>query len=376
VLRTWLLVFAVAGIGIAAAVNGLRGGDDPAHESREPGGETEIAGADVPAPGALPGSLTFLDGECRLQRLDFAVLTLDGAAAPAGCSLWVSPTGDRAVLAAGSGVERDAWLYRLDTGGVPAPLGSFPGDPSWSPDGARIAWCKSTTTSVLTLDVGTVEELPGCQPRFAPTGDLLSVAEEDGEQELLRNGERLLGGEELRSGFPPASGPVKVLGYDERADGLLAVAVASGLDGDLSPAVPAEGELSSAGPFGVVNVRPEGAYRRFVLQLWRGHRLEQAVSLRGLAYPFVNLAFGELVRFGPQGDELAIGSSGVGVPVMLVDVETLEPRLRPTVQQGFSWSPDGAWFALAGSGGISIAGAVRDLPAYVLPLQASSLAWR
>jgi hypothetical protein len=375
VVRSLLVIGVVVAVGIAAVVHGVLGGDDGTRAAEpQVAAEAEVAGVDVPQPGALPGSLAYLDGECRLQQLDFAALTTQEGPASRSCAYWLSPAGDLAVVTSGS--DRGGRVHRLDADGTSAPLETFEGEASWSPDGTRIAWCSSSTTSVLSLRDGVIESVRGCRPAFAPSGDLLSVTEADGEEELLRNGDSMLGPHELRSGFPPAAGPVTVLGYDERSDGLLAVAVASGFEPRPPLDAESDSDLASAGPFGAVNARPDGAYRRFVLQLWRGRELEQVVSLRGLAYPFVNLAFGELVRFSPRGDELAIGSSGVGVPVMLVDVETLEPRLRPTVQNGFSWSPDGAWFALADQLGIRVAGAVRDLATYVLPIQASSLAWR
>ena len=61
---------------------------------------------------------------------------------------------------------------------------------------------------------------------------------------------------------------------------------------------------------------------------------------------------------------------------MLLDAATLRPLLRPLVQQGFAWSPDGAWFALAAADGVRIAGAERSQPAYVLPVAATTIAWR
>jgi hypothetical protein len=185
-----------------------------------------------------------------------------------------------------------------------------------------------------------------------------------------------------------------VLGYDVRGDGLLALAVAArpAADGDLL-VLGRQGEgvagqslvagsggggldvLPERGP-GPFAVRVQPGQPKLVLELWRGAELAEAVSLRGMAYPFANLGFGEVVRFSPRGDELALGSYGVGAPLLLLDVARLEPVLRPTIQRGFAWSPDGAWFALASAAEVRIAGALRSEATFVLPLEAATLAWR
>jgi hypothetical protein len=60
---------------------------------------------------------------------------------------------------------------------------------------------------------------------------------------------------------------------------------------------------------------------------------------------------------------------------MLLDVGTLRTLLRPTVQNGFDWSPDGAWFALSRGREIALSGGVRSDPAYILPIESATLAW-
>jgi len=201
------------------------------------------------------------------------------------------------------------------------------------------------------------------------------------------DGAVLLDEEALRQPLPPAAGTIQTLGYDQRDDGLLAVVVAAGpqtladlvSEATRQPGPFGQGDQPSAesglGQAGV-DLVPIPSMPRVVLELWREGRLEQAVSLRGLAYPFGNLRFGEIVRFSPGGRELAVGAYGLGVPLMLLDSATLDPVLRPVIQDGFAWSPDGAWFAVSGSGEIRIAGAVRSTPSYVLPIGAATLAWQ
>jgi hypothetical protein len=269
-------------------------------------------------------------------------------------------------------------------------LGTARGDVAWSATGDRLAWCaEDGGTVVAGSDGRELARMPGCSPRFIADGRLLTTVNEPDRRELLVDGAVLLDEEALRQPLPPAAGTIQTLGYDQREDGLLAVVVAAGPRtlADLAAAA-----TSQPGPFGQdrgdeeaaesglgqagVDLVPIPSTPRVVLELWREGRLEQAVSLRSLAYPFGNLRFGEVVRFSPGGRELAVGAYGVGVPLMLLDSATLDPVLRPVIQDGFAWSPDGAWFAVSGSGEIRIAGAVRSTPSYVLPIGGAALAWQ
>jgi hypothetical protein len=391
VLRSLLVIGLVVAVGAAAVVNAVLGGDSHEAARGDGAGGSALAGPDLPQPGALAGSLLFASDGCRLQMLDLAAVSLVPTVLETSCSFWPSPTGEQAVVTlpgAPADEAHDVWLARLGGGGeLVRRLGTANGDAAWSPAGDRLAWCGEDGSTVVAAADGTLlARVPGCRPRFTPEGRLLTAVDEAGERQLLSDGETLLAEDQLRRPLPPAAGPIQALGFDQRDDGLLAVVVAAG-QRSLGDALP-RGRVQP-GPFGrgTYRVLSDGESQSFValdvgfvprvvLELWRGGMLEQSVSLRGLAYPFGNLRFGEVVRFSPGGRELAVGAYGVGVPLMLLDSETLEPVLRPVVQDGFAWSPDGAWFALAGQGKIQVAGAVRSTPAYVLPIGAATLSWQ
>jgi hypothetical protein len=388
--RSLLVIGLVVAVGAAAVVNAVVGGEF--QEEAGSGGRSASAleGPDLPQPGALAGSLLFASAGCRLQVLDLAAVALASTTLETGCSFWPSPTGGQAVVSlpgARADEAHDIWLARLGAGGeLVRRLGTASGDAAWSPAGDRLAWCAEDGNTVVAAVDGTrLGRVPGCRPRFTPEGRLLTALGETGDRQLLADGELLLDESQLRRALPPAAGPIQTLGFDQRDDGLLAVVVAAGQPslGDVLP----RGRLQP-GPFGRgtyrvlsdgeagVSVFDIGFVPRVVLELWRGGVLEQSVSLRGLAYPFGDIRFGEVLQFSPGGRELAVGAQGVGVPLMLLDSGTLEPVLRPVVQDGFAWSPDGAWFALARQGKIQVAGAVRSTPAYVLPIGAATLAWQ
>jgi hypothetical protein len=167
---------------------------------------------------------------------------------------------------------------------------------------------------------------------------------------LLQDGEVLLAEEDLVRPFPADSeGPLDVVGYDLRPDGLLAV----------------------------VTVRFEPGRRpRRLLQLWRGDRLERAILLPELGLPAGTGRLGDRVEFAPTGREVAVAFPGAGKPMIIVDLGTGGISLEPTSQHGFAWSRDGRWFALSTGEEIRVLGPDRRDAVYVLPVGAASLAWR
>ncbi len=397
-IRSLLVIGIVLAVGIAAVVNGVFGGEEDTAGARAPAAAlaegTLLEGPDMPPPGALPGRLLFASDGCKFHRLELPTGALVPTALSTGCSFWPSPDGARAVVVLDDAAAEqgyDAWLAQLGVGPrLVRRLGTARGDVAWSATGDRLAWCSEDGTTVVAGSDGQeLARVPGCRPRFTADGRLLTTVNEPDRRELLVDGAVLLDEEALRQPLPPAAGTIQTLGYDQRDDGLLAVVVAAGpqtladlvseatrqpgpFGQDSGDQPSAESGLGQAG----VDLVPIPSMPRVVLELWREGRLEQAVSLRGLAYPFGNLRFGEIVRFSPGGRELAVGAYGLGVPLMLLDSATLDPVLRPVIQDGFAWSPDGAWFAVSGSGEIRIAGAVRSTPSYVLPIGAATLAWQ
>ena len=249
-----LVLGAVLALAVAATYDAVRGGAasqtvlDPTEESR-------LTGTGLPDPGELPGRLVFSSQDgCRPRTLSLATLTLGASGPSLDCGLWVPPRGPLAVVslspALGFRGSRAAFLRLGDPPELAQGLGIVRGEPSWSDDGRRLAWCTAAgATVVLDVDTGERDRLAGCRPKIAPDGSVLtrpSAAAHRDAPEGRRGPAR--GGRALARPFPPGSeGPLDVVGYDLRPDGLLAV----------------------------VTVRFErGRLPRRLLQLWRGESLE------------------------------------------------------------------------------------------------------
>ena len=214
--------------------------------------------------------------------------------------------------------------------------------PSWSADGSSVAWCEPDGNStVLRLSSGTASHVHGCQPVFAGSS-LVTRPDEAIVRTLYRDGKTLLDESDLRRGFPAAGNePVGVGGYDARADDLIALAV-----------------------YGASELAP--------IELWRG---DQYIASLG-RLPLTSLT---LVRFSPNGDELAVTKTGDGdnLALYLIDVRSgMTTQVPLTDQRAFAWSPDGEWFAISSGDEIAIYGHTRSAPVYILPVGATALAWR
>jgi hypothetical protein len=350
-----LVLGAVVVLAVAAAYDALRGGT-ASPTVFDPSEESTLVGGELPEPGELQGTLVIASqAGCRPRTVDLATLTLGPAGPPLECGLWVPSQGALAAVslapALGFRGSRAALLRLGDPPDVTQGLGIVRGEPSWSEDGRRLAWCTAASgTVVLDLETGARDRLAGCRPRFAPDGSVLTRPARLLTSTLLRDGKVLLREEELVRPFPPGSeGPLDVVGYDLRPDGLLAV----------------------------VTVRFEPGRRpRRLLQLWRGERLERAILLPELNLPAGAGRLGDRVEFDPTGREVAVAFPGAGKEMILVDVQTGSVTLPPTSQHGFAWSPDGRWFALSTGEEIRVYGPDRLDPVYVLPVGAAALAWR
>ena len=352
---TGLVLGAIVVLAFAAAYDTLRGGT-ASPTSLDSTNESMLTGGELPAPGELEGTLVFASqAGCRPRALSLATLRLGAGGPSLECGLWVPPRGRLAVIslapALGFRGSRAALLRLSDPPAVAEELGIVRGEPSWSDDGRRLAWCTAgSRTVVLDLDTGARSRLAGCRPTIAPDGSVLTRPARLLTATLLRDGEVLLTEEQLGEPFPPGSeGLLDVVGYDLRDDGLLAV----------------------------VTVRFEPGRRpRRLLQLWRGDRLERAIPLPELGLPAGYGRLGDHVEFDPTGREVAVAFPGAGKPMLIVDLGTGGISLEPTSQHGFAWSRDGRWFALSTGEEIRVLGPDRRDPVYVLPVGAAALAWR
>jgi hypothetical protein len=349
---TVVIVALVAALAVAALVDAIRcGGGDSGPAVTGAAEADELRGPDVPAPGALPGKLVLTHaGDCRVRQIDFASTAYLQPGPETLCEAWASPTGAYAVVetdrTSTPGAHEIALVRLGDPPEVERELGVARGTVAWSGDGARVAWCgPDGETTVLTVGSGEQATLPGCRPRFAPDGSVLTLSS---GSEILRDGAVDLDSAAVAQGFTRATtGPIDVLEFDVAADGLIAVTAS----------------------------RPSSTGVEVVLELWREGQLQQQAELPARVGLSGN-RLGALLRFGPDGRELAVGFGGGPGPLTIVDLRTGRLSLRFAQQHAFAWSPDGAWLALAtGPSEVQVYGAVRDDPAYTLPVDAATLDW-
>jgi hypothetical protein len=350
--RVWigrLTLVAVCGLALAVAVDVLvRGGDTPV--VIEHTAAPALSGPDVPQPGTLDGTLYVAAGpDCRLQALDLATVTLGQPGPRTACGLWAAPHGPfAAVTRSRESGSTDLWLARL--GNPPElirRLGRITGDPTWSADGSELAWCEGGgSTVVVGVESGGTRSVHGCRPVLTP-GGLLTRPDQPLASTLLLDGRRALDAAELAQAFH-GSGPVDVLGFDQRADGLVAVAVVS---------------------FG-------GTLPEAKLGLWRHRALVGTIAFPLFVIPGDGGVLGERVRFAPSGTEVAIGFAGASFELTVAEVGSSRLTLEPSRTRAWTWSPDGVWLARASEGAIRVAGPERSETVYVLPVDARALAWR
>ena len=365
-LRTWILLAAIASLAAFAAFDALRGGPsgEPVETATTAGAETSPASAGPPRPsllaaGRLGGTLWLETREgCRLGVVRLADLRPGGLGPRTGCGLWVAPNGRLAVVPRGraplGGVRPLALVRFSDRPALGATLGRVRGEASWSADSRRVAWCDRAGTVVLELASGRRERVSGCRPKLAPGGRVLTRPDRPLATELWRDGQVLLGEADLRAGFGQArAGLIDVLGYDAGPRRLVAVSA-------------------------VHFVR--GREPRVVLQLWRGRRHVATLALAGFGEPtgpFKGLGrVAETVEFSPDGREVAVVSHETGLKVRVFEVRSRREVMRRETQRAVDWSPDGVWLVLSTGDELLFYGAARGAPEHVLPLAVRELAWR
>lgn len=354
-LSTWVVLVAVAIVAALAAWDAVRGGSPPARDA-ERSTEPTLSGRRAPPEGRLEGSLVFVTlADCRPRTLDLETLTLGPAGPPLHCGLWVPPRGELAAVSLEPALalrgNRLALLELDDPPRLGDELGVARGEPTWSVDGRIVAWCTADGDTVV-LAPATRERriVPGCRPTITPDGSVLTRSASPLASAVLEDGEVLLRRADLLRAFPADSdGPLDVVGYDQRADGLLAV----------------------------VAVRFEAGRRpRRLLELWRAGQLEDAILLPELTLPAGAGRLGDRVEFSPTGDEVAVAYPGPGTQMAVVDLATGEVAVGPQNQHGFAWSPDGTWLAVSTGEEIRLLGPGRGEPEFVLPVGAAAIAWR
>jgi hypothetical protein len=357
------VILGVGAIAVAATVDAVRGGAEATPEpvqtqerdDDDSGGDEALVGPDSPLPGALPGRLvlTTADG-CRLQIVDLASLSIGELGPSTTCAVWAAPSGDRAAVVGAHSLAdpeegRFALVRLTDPPELTRRLGELEGEPSWSPDGTRLAWCTPAgETVVLTVPDGAEQRTAGCGPRFTPGGSLLTSSANELNGSLLRDGEIELAASDLLRGWDDggAVSDIDVLAYDESPDGLLAVTVL---------------KLDALGSVAV-------------LELWQNGDLVGAADLPSNSGNG-QFRFGEYVRFSPNATGLAVGATPRGGRMAFFDLRVRQPTLDIESQRAFAWSPDGAWLAAALDDEIAFYSTNGTDPVYRLPLDASSLAW-
>jgi hypothetical protein len=355
---TGLLAAGVVAVGVAATVDAIGGSDGPEPARAEPRASAETAsvagrltGGTLPPLGALPGRLVLLDADrCRPYVLDLASYALGPAGPATSCRAWFAAA---VPLAAATRVgEGGTWLFDLDADTAPRQISASTEAVAFGNKGDVLAQCRDGRTFVVRLVDGEVGEVAGCRPVFASDGSLLTRSSERLPTSLLRDGEVILDVADLERGLPPdPEGAISVIGYDESADGLLAVLVAR---------FPGRAQTEDYAP----EVMP-----KLTLQLWRDGELLDRVRVRS-----VTSGFGSRVELSPTGRQVMITSTNRGVLVVL-DLRTRSELLFHRQESGVAWSPAGDWLAVAAPGKIEIRAATTLEVVYELPARVTGLAW-
>lgn len=358
---TLAVVIAIVALAVSVSASSLLGDgattETSGHRAEHSAGSDDLVGAHVPPAGALPGRLWLVSAAppgtsapCRMRALDLGELRLEPPGELEHCTLVdVSADGRYGVAS-----DKRLRLALVDLTGRPERVRDLePSLQDRSPrtrsvraaaiarDGSRVAWCSSVNeTTALTIDARTEQRFLGCDPRFSPSGELLTRTVPPLPEAVLVEGEPLLDESDFRNGLDlPADGEASLLAYDIGEDGSL-----------------------------VTKVRRFIGQPQPTLQLWDRAALAEHHRVRGLE-PILAASGIEL---SPDSQRVAFGWPGLLVGVLDVGFD----RMGFTSTRGpFAWSPDGRWLAIGEASQVSIYARGGEAPTYVLPVDPLMLRW-
>lgn len=393
--RVTLTASIVGLIALSVAVLTVIQNDDPPQgtESTRTSDEA-LAGPHSPAPGALDGRLLISRGDrCTIQEIDLEHVRIHRDSSARGCQLWVSPTGELALvrsIVASGGTASHALLAVNDelapAASQPQALnvpGRWRASPAWSPSGTKLALCRQDgRTLVVDVQSDNTHVLEGCWPTFTPSGTVLSMSDpaldtrtapepsvpipsldvgrpllSTVRQFILEDGQVRLDLTAVRAALPETARSLgRILGFAADGDGRLAVTV----------------------------LYLDGLEVRSALQIWDGESLISSVEIPVLLGDHAHLELSaepvltpvQTLSFGPNDEELAIAAGSVSRELLVLDVQAGARVLGSDAQVAFDWSPSGDWLGVATESEIEIYGPERSrTPTFTLPVSVSALAW-
>jgi hypothetical protein len=352
-ISSWLIVAAVAALGVAAGVSSLLDGDKVARpvppaadEGRPSTGAAEVAASpesgaaarELERQGAL-GVLYFTDERCHLHALRLPDL-----------SPQVAP-------------ELTTCRFGATASKRPEPRALV-----WQPGGRLVALCEAGRTKVFDPRAGGASrssermfELEGCAPAWKPSGELTLVhageLDQLDEQTCAERGAQctrvLVSRRDLEAGFRRTPSLRRLRG----------------------PALEEVAFLSADTFIAILSARGPSGSRRELVALFQGDRLVTAPRLRDTHLSLLRVS--PRRRFAAvQGDTSALWLLRArGRSLTLERFPPWSPP-APTDVRAIAWSPDERWMAVASRSSVYLFRTTRTAEGFIgLPVQALDLAW-